>query len=90
MRSSLNRVAKARANPNGEELSRKTGRTFDDRLGDRAWAPGTLSIYNVRTDKLYAITTGQGDSQILLVEGDTVYYRANTKLFSARIGPAVV
>jgi hypothetical protein len=52
--------------------------------------PGELSLYNIRTDQKYAIETGQGDSEILLIDGETVYYRVNDSVYKARIGAAAI
>lgn len=55
--------------------------------------PGKLHLYDVDTERVYSISTNQGDSEVLLVENNTVYYRAADQLFSASItsqgiGPA--
>ena len=47
---------------------------------------GDLGLYNIRSKKSYMIRTGQGDSEILLVDGDMVYYRVNDVLHKALIG----
>jgi hypothetical protein len=52
--------------------------------------PGELYLYNVRSRQKYTIQTGQGDSEILLVADDTVYYRVNDTLYKARIEQSVV
>jgi hypothetical protein len=54
---------------------------------------GRLLIYDTTTEKEFSITTNQGDSEVLLIENGTVYYRAATRLYSAPIakdgiGPA--
>ena len=46
---------------------------------------GDLQLYNARTRQSLAISTGQGDSEILLVDGDTVYYRVNDTLYRTLI-----
>jgi hypothetical protein len=51
---------------------------------------GELSLFNIRTDKKYTIDTGQGDSEILLIDGETVYYRVNDSVYKARIGAAAI
>ncbi len=48
--------------------------------------PGELHLYNVRSRKTYTIRTDQGDSEVLLVDADTVYYRVNDTLYKAAIG----
>lgn len=48
--------------------------------------PGRLHLFDIDTGKIRAIETKQGDSEILFVDGDTVYYRVNDRLYSASIG----
>jgi len=60
---------------------------------DKEVYPGRLYLYDVDTERVFTITTDQGDSEVLLVEDDTVYYRASDRLYSAPItakgmGPA--
>jgi len=52
--------------------------------------PGTLLLYHTGKRVLYRMETGQGDSEVLQVEGDTVFYRVNTTLYRAKIGPRKV
>jgi hypothetical protein len=61
--------------------------TVDDffRRG-RYYYPGIMYLYDVRSQKRYEIKTSEGDSEILLVDGDTVYYRVNQNLYSAAVG----
>ena len=40
--------------------------------------PGILHLYDAATEKSYTITTNQADSEIILVENNTVYYRSQT------------
>jgi hypothetical protein len=47
--------------------------------------PGRLAVYNIDTEKLFTITTNQGDSEILLIEDNTVYYRVSDRLYKAPI-----
>jgi hypothetical protein len=47
--------------------------------------PGKLFIYDTRTDKVALHSTGQADSQVLLIDGTTVYYRAADKLYRAEL-----
>jgi hypothetical protein len=47
--------------------------------------PGRLYLYDVDTERVYAITTNQGDSEILLVENNIIYYRASDRLYSISI-----
>ena len=45
--------------------------------------PGRLHLYDATTERVRSITTNQGDSEVLLVDGQTVYYRASDRLYSA-------
>jgi len=47
--------------------------------------PGRLHLYDAETERSYTIATNQGDSEILLVENNTVYYRASDRLYSVAI-----
>lgn len=55
--------------------------------------PGRLHVYDVDRQRNYVIVTNQGDSEVLLVENDTVYYRVSDGVYSAGLtdqglGPA--
>jgi hypothetical protein len=64
----------------------ETGTPVDWRFKDfKIYSPGILFLYNAQTREKYTIETGQGDSEVLLVEGDTVYYRVNDKIYQAKI-----
>jgi hypothetical protein len=45
--------------------------------------PGRLLIYDTDAEKEFSISTNQGDSEVLLIEGGVVYYRSATRLYSA-------
>jgi len=47
--------------------------------------PGRLHLYDVDTERTYMISTKQGDSEVLLVDNGTAYYRASDRLYSAPI-----
>lgn len=47
--------------------------------------PGRLHIFDSETGKIFTITTSQGDSEILLIDNGTVYYRVGDALFMAPI-----
>jgi hypothetical protein len=47
--------------------------------------PGRLHIYDVETGRQYLIETKQGDSEVLLVDSGTVYYRSSDRLYSVPI-----
>ena len=71
---------------NRRQIRTDTGFAADSRLGiARIYCPGNLFLYNIQTKKLRRIETGQGDSEILLTDGKTVYYRINNALYSAPI-----
>ena len=50
------------------------------------FSTGILFLYNTETQQKYEIETNQGDSEILLVEDDTVYYRVYDEIYQAKIG----
>jgi hypothetical protein len=65
----------------------ETGTPFDWRADTmRYYQPGILFVYNAKNRTKYQWETGQGDSEVLLVADDTVYYRVNRSIYSARIG----
>jgi hypothetical protein len=47
--------------------------------------PGKLHLYDVETEQLYTINTEQGDSEIVLVEADVVFYRVSDRLYSVSL-----
>lgn len=49
------------------------------------YSPGILYLFNTYTQKYIEWNTGQGDSEILLVEDDKVYYRVNDEIYKAPI-----
>ena len=74
----------------GKEMRRqkiyKTGMPADYRFEYfGVYSPGILYMINVRTENYIEWNTGQGDSEILLVENDEVYYRVNDEIFKASI-----
>jgi hypothetical protein len=65
----------------------KMGPSIHDRLDDaNVVFPDRMYLYDVDTERVYTITTNQGDSEVLLVENGIVYYRASDRLYSAPIG----
>ena len=54
----------------------------------RAYYPGELWIYDIATEKGFQISTGDADSEVLLIANDTVYYRVSDSIFSAAISGA--
>ena len=59
-----------------------TGGSFE---GSPDYFPGRLHLYDIETGKMLTINTNQGDSEVVLVEGDTVYYRVNDRLYAAPV-----
>jgi hypothetical protein len=58
----------------------------EERLREsKAVFPGRLHLFNVDTEKMLTIETKQADSEVLLIDRNVVYYRADTRLFSAEI-----
>ncbi|MGH9775894.1 MAG: hypothetical protein ACRD50_13205 [Candidatus Acidiferrales bacterium] len=49
------------------------------------WRPGDLILQNLADGRKIRIETGQEDSEILLVEGETVLYRVNDTIYQAKI-----
>jgi hypothetical protein len=58
---------------------------FENSRNRGAIYPGRLHAYNIDTEKLYTITTNQGDSEIVLIEDNAVYYRVSDRLYKAPI-----
>ena len=48
--------------------------------------PGRLHVYNVATQKRTLIVTNEEDSEVLLVDGDSVYYRVNNSIYKCDAG----
>ena len=62
----------------------RTGGPADERFAEIGlYFPGSLFLYNAATHSQYKLETGEGDSEILLVTGTSVFYRVNDQLFSA-------
>jgi hypothetical protein len=58
----------------------------EDRLREsNAVFPGRLHLFNIDSEKMLTIETKQADSEVLLIDRNSVYYRADTRLFSAEI-----
>ena len=49
------------------------------------WFPGILLIYNGESRQLLRLDTGQGDSEVVLIDETDVYYRVNTTLYKVSI-----
>jgi len=66
------------------KASAPTGAPADDRFYfSSIYSPGILYLYNTLTEVYIEWNTGQGDSEILLVENNTVYYRVNDEIYEA-------
>jgi hypothetical protein len=64
----------------------KTGTPVDYRYDSfEIYSDGQLFLYNVETKKKISINTGQGDSEVLLIEGDILYYRVYDSIYQATI-----
>lgn len=67
------------------------GYSFDERINMfKQFPEGVLYLYNMRTSKYFeweALEDGrrQGDSEILLVEDEVIYYRINDKIYKRTI-----
>lgn len=73
------------------QLPAATGRPADwDFRMRKIYSPGILFLHNALTRKEYTIDTKQGDSEVLLVEGDVVYYRVNRSIYKATIGQSQI
>ena len=80
--------ASARVENAGSEEWRKTdsrwGTGIETTVGN--WSrifPGSLHLYDVRTQRHYTIETRQSDSEILLIQDNDVYYRISDRLYRA-------
>ena len=68
----------------GRRPAKKGGWSADDRFSmSPRYFPGKLRIYDTEHHVGYSIDTGEGDSEVLLIKGTTVYYRVNDQVFSA-------
>jgi hypothetical protein len=63
-----------------------TGPAYDSvARGLRLYQPGLIWLYHVPTRRKIVEETGQGDTEVLWVEGDKVLYRCDRILYEARI-----
>ena len=84
------RINLERVSPGIEERRKsntQTGAPFDDRAlrFKKVYYPGILYLYNIHSKEYIEWNTGQGDSEILLVQNRMVYYRINDKIYKASI-----
>lgn len=56
-----------------------------DKPDRREVLPGILYVYDIETTRMLRIDTKDGDSEVLLVDSRSVYYRVHDRLFSATI-----
>ncbi len=70
------------------------GYTVDDCFRDNGiYSPGIMYLYNTISGHKIDLVTNEGDSQILLVDSNRVYYRVNDEIFvrsiinNERLGP---
>lgn len=64
---------------------RETGIPFDFRSSDNLYYPGILFLVNTKTGMSIEWETGQGDSEILSIDNNIVYYRVNDKIYKRKI-----
>lgn len=68
------------------KLNSKNPFNADERLAYfHIYSSGTIYLFNTYTQKYIEWNTEQGDSEILLVEDDKVYYRINDEIYKAPI-----
>ena len=48
--------------------------------------PGKLFAYDSRSGQSYMLETAQGDTEPLVIDGETLYYRVNDSIYMATIG----
>ncbi|MCB0490183.1 MAG: hypothetical protein KDC99_16995, partial [Cyclobacteriaceae bacterium] len=82
----IEKIALNRVSP-GKEARRQKGSTtgipFDFRIDFYdLFYPGILFAHNISTGATINWSTGQGDSEILLVENEMIYYRINDRIYS--------
>jgi hypothetical protein len=68
-----------------EEPERKTGIPARVRFQDaELYAPGKLIVYDTRNGKQAVVDTHHGDSEVLFVSEDSVIYRVDRSIYSAK------
>ena len=69
-----------------KKLNSQNPFNVDERFFDKGiYSPGILYLLNSFTKKYLEIVTNQGDSEVLLVENNVVYYRVNDEIFKRTI-----
>jgi hypothetical protein len=54
-------------------------------LESKLMYPVRLHLYDITSGKIYTIETKQGDSEVLLVDNGSVYYRVSDRLYASPI-----
>jgi hypothetical protein len=73
------------------QVTTRTGRPVDLVLSEHnIYSPGLLFFHNVGTGKEFTIETKEGDCEVLLIDGGTLYYRVNRAIYKAALGPSGV
>jgi hypothetical protein len=68
----------------GRRPSKRGEWSADDRFKMHdLYFPGILLIYDTQHHVRYSIETGEGDSEVLLVQGGILYYRVNDQVYRA-------
>jgi hypothetical protein len=58
----------------------------DERFNNaNVYFPGVLVLYNINTNAEYKILTTQGDSEIILIDNNKIYYRSYDKIYCTKI-----
>jgi hypothetical protein len=70
---------------NRRQSTTPTGSPASWHIGNEVYSPGLLYLYNIQTQQEYYLETGQGDSEVLLIEDETVYFRENNIIYFATI-----
>jgi hypothetical protein len=66
-----------------KQFSNMTNIMFEERTSH--YYPGVLMLYHPGTNRTIEIQTNQGDSEVLLVKNDMVYYRVLDTIYKAKI-----
>ena len=77
-----------RVSPGKEErwaINRYIENSFDEQMGRQFYRPGILFLFNTETMQYIEWETQQGDSKILLVYNEVVYYRVFDAIYRADI-----
>jgi hypothetical protein len=76
----------AKVDSDGDELEKQPAPLLERFLNTaQIGLPGNLYVIDTDTGRQFKIETRQGDSEVLLIEDGVIYYRAASRLYSARI-----